>query len=359
MGWTEILGRGKLDDETTARGLKTIARNAKAQNQLISDLLDVSRIISGQLRFESAVVELVPVIEAAADTVRLAAEAKGVDLRISLDPKPGLVFGDASRLQQIVWNLLTNAVKYTAKNGRVEVHLKREDSSMSIAVSDTGDGISAEFLPYIFDRFRQADSATTRQYGGLGLGLAIVRHLVEAHGGSVSAASDGAGLGATFTVRLPLASARKEIGGVRKPTSGELSKDQIPSSLALKGIAVLVVDDESDARDLLTIALRQSGADVRSAENVRAALKILDQWKPDVIVSDIGMPGIDGYEFMKKVRARKPARGGLIPALAVTGYAAADDAVRALKAGYQTHMSKPVALSELVARLASLTEGTG
>jgi CheY-like chemotaxis protein len=264
-----------------------------------------------------------------------------------------------ARLQQIVSNLLTNAVKYTSENGLVEVSLKRDNTGLVIVVTDTGKGISPDFLPYIFERFRQADSTSTREYGGLGLGLAIVRHLVEAHGGSVSAASDGAGLGATFTVTLPLASVRKEEGVIKKSTSGELSKDQISSSLALKGVAVLVVDDESDARDLITIALRQSGADVKSADNVRAALKILDQWKPDVLVSDIGMPGEDGYQFMRKVRARKPERGGLIPALAVTGYAGADDAERALKAGYQTHMSKPVVLRELVTIVASLTERTG
>src|SRR5436190_1683954 len=342
MGWTEILVRGKLDEETASRGLKTIARNAKAQMQLISDLLDVSRIISGQLRFESGVLELAPIIEAAVDSVRPAAEAKNIELRLQLEPLAGMVWGDAGRLQQIVSNLLTNAIKYTSKNGRVAISLERVVTSLVIKVTDTGEGISPEFLPYIFDRFRQADSASTRDYGGLGLGLAIVRHLVEAHGGSVSAASEGPGLGATFTVTLPLASIRKEEGGIRKFKSGELSKDQISSSLALKDVTVLVVADDSDARDLLTIALKQSGADVRSANNVRAALKILDQWKPDVLISDIGMPGVDGYAFMRKVRARKPERGGRIPALAVTGYAGVDDAERALKAGNQTHMPKPV-----------------
>ena len=358
MGWTEILVRGKLDEETASRGLKTIARNAKAQMQLISDLLDVSRIISGQLRFESRVLELAPIIDAAVDSVRPAAEAKNIELLLQLEPLAGMVWGDAGRLQQIVSNLLTNAIKYTSKNGRVAISLERVVTSLVIKVTDTGEGISPEFLPYIFDRFRQADSASTRDYGGLGLGLAIVRHLVEAHGGSVSAASEGPGLGATFTVTLPLASIRKEEGGIRKFTSGELSKDQISSSLALKDVTVLVVDDDSDARDLLTIALKQSGADVRSANNVRAALKILDQWKPDVLISDIGMPGVDGYAFMRKVRAGKPERGGRIPALAVTGYAGVDDAERALKAGYQTHMPKPVVLSELVARVANLAEGT-
>jgi len=358
MGWTEILVRGQVDEETASRGLKTIARNAKAQTQLISDLLDVSRIISGQLRFESSVVELAPVMEAAVDSVRPAAEAKSIELRLQVDPLAGMVWGDAARLQQIVSNLLTNAVKYTSNNGLVEVGLKREDTGLVIRITDTGKGISSDFLPYIFDRFRQADSASTREYSGLGLGLAIVRHLVDAHGGSVRAASDGVGQGASFTVILPSLEGRKDAVETRRVTSGELLADQISSSQALKGLAVLLVDDEPDTRELLTFALRQRGAEVRAAANVRAALKILSQWQPDVLVSDIGMPGEDGYELMRKVRAREPERGGRIPALAVTGYAGTEDAERALEAGYETHMAKPVVLSELVARVASLAEST-
>jgi PAS domain S-box-containing protein len=356
MGWTEILVRGQVDENTASRGLKTIARNAKAQTQLISDLLDVSRIISGQLRFESGVVELAPVIEAAVDSVRPAAEAKSIELRLTVDSLAGRVWGDAARLQQIVSNLLTNAIKYTSSDGRVEVSLKRKDTGLVIMVTDTGEGISSDFLPYIFDRFRQADSASTREYGGLGLGLAIVRHLVEAHGGSVRAASAGVGQGSSFTVTIPSIAARTDEGETKPVTSGELLADQISSSLALKGLAVLLVEDEEDARELLTIALRQSGAEVRAAANVRAALKILNQWQPDVLVSDIGMPGEDGYQLIKKVRARGAKRGGRIPALAVTGYASTDDADRARAAGFEMHVPKPVVLSELVAKVASLVE---
>jgi len=359
VGWTEKLVRGKLDEGTASRGLKTIARNAKAQTQLISDLLDVSRIISGRLRFESGVVELTPVIEAAADSVRPAAEAKSIELQLTLDSAAGVVSGDAARLQQVVSNLLINAVKYTAKNGRVDVRLKREDTSVVIVVADTGEGISPEFLPYIFDRFSQADSASTREYGGLGLGLAIVRHLVEAHGGSVCAASDGVGQGATFTVTLPLIAVCRDEGEAKRAIASDISPDHISLPLILNGLAVLVVDDEPDARELLSLALRQSGAEVRTAATVRAALEILDHWKPNVLVSDIGMPGEDGYEFMKIVRAREPKFGGLIPSLAVTGYASSDDAERARAAGYRMHMPKPVELSELVARVANLAERDG
>jgi two-component system CheB/CheR fusion protein len=353
LGWAELLIRGTLDEENAARGLETIARNARAQSQLISDLLDVSRIISGNLRFEAGAVDLIPIIDAAADTVRPAADAKGVELRLRLDPAAGLVSGDAARLQQIIWNLLTNAVKFESRNGHVEVQLKREDTSVVIVVTDTGEGISPEFLPHIFDRFRQAEGATARQHGGLGLGLAIVRHLVEAHGGTVRAASQGVGKGAIFTVTFPLIAVR----GDRIEAEHKRSADHA-SSLILKGLQVLVVDDELDARELLSIALTQSSAKVRASATVREALEILDQWQPDVLVSDIGMPGEDGYELMRKVRAREPEHGGLVPALALTGYAGSEDAARAVAAGYQTHMAKPVVLSELVAAVASLAMKT-
>jgi signal transduction histidine kinase/CheY-like chemotaxis protein len=353
LGWAEMLRRGGLEQQTAAHGIETIARNAKAQNQLISDLLDVSRIISGQLRFEAGGVELIPIIEAALDTVRPAANAKGVQLRRRLDPAAELVWGDASRLQQIVWNLLTNAVKFTSRNGRVDVRLKRNDTSVVLIVSDTGEGISPEFLPYIFDRFRQAEGTTTRQHGGLGLGLAIVRHLVEAHGGTVRAASKGVGKGATFTVTLPLIAVGRFGSDVEHADAGKKAADDRVSSI-LTEVRVLVVDDEADARELLTIALTQCGAEVRAAATVNAALDILDEWQPDLLVSDIGMPSEDGYQLIRRVRARESERGGAIPALALTGYASSEDAARALAAGYQTHMAKPVAPSELVAKVASL-----
>ncbi len=353
MGWTHLLTRGKLDENTYARGLKTIERNAFAQNQLISDLLDVSRIISGQLRFESGVVDLTRVIEAATETVRPAADSRGVVLHLNLEHGAGLVSGDNMRLQQIVWNLLSNAVKFTPKGGQVTVRLQREYSSVVIVVSDTGEGINAEFLPYIFDRFRQAESTTKRQHGGLGLGLAIVRHLVEAHGGTIRASSEGAGKGATFTVTFPLLAVHRDVidaEGAFFPAGSPISA---PPAI-LQGLRVLVIDDEEDARELLTLALTQSGAEVRTAATVRSALHILDQWKPNVLVSDIGMPGEDGYDLIRTVRALESERGGTIPALALTGYASAEDAARARVAGYEKHMAKPVAPGDLVGAVASL-----
>lgn len=353
MGWTAILARGKQDEESIARGLATIARNAKLQNQLISDLLDVSRIISGQLRFETGAVDLMLVINTAADSIRPAAEEKGIELRCVLDPLAGMVSGDAARLQQIFSNLFTNAVKYTSKNGRVDVRLQREGTSVVINVSDTGEGISPEFLPHIFDRFRQAEGSITRQHGGLGLGLAIVRHLVEAHGGTVQASSQGTGQGATFTVTFPLI-AISRVDHAEHANAEKGTLDQSSSALILEGLRVLVVDDQRDARELLTIALKQSGSEVRASATASEALDIMDQWRPDVLVSDIGMPGEDGYELMRRVRAREPERGGLVPALAVTGYASPEDATRARAVGYQLHMAKPVAPGQLVAKVASL-----
>ncbi len=353
MGWTHLLTRGKLDKETSARGLETIARNASAQNQLISDLLDVSRIISGQLRFESGVVDLIPVIKAATETVRPAADAKGIALQLKLDKGAGLMSGDAMRLQQIVWNLLNNAVKFTPRGGEVTVRLNRENSRVVITVSDTGEGISGEFLPYIFDRFRQAESTSKRQHSGLGLGLAIVRHLVEAHGGTICASSKGSGKGATFTATFPLLAVHRDGIDAERAFFHEGSAISARSAI-LKGLRVLVIDDEEDARELLTIALTQSGAEVRTAVTVEAALDLLDQWKPNVLVSDIGMPVEDGYDLIRKVRALGPEQGGTIPALALTGYASAEDAARAHVAGYQTHMAKPVAPSDLVVAVARL-----
>jgi PAS domain S-box-containing protein len=352
MGWTHLLTRGKLDENTSARGLETIARNASAQNQLISDLLDVSRIISGQLRFESGVVDLMPIIEAATETVRPAADSRGIVLQLELDQGAGMISGDGMRLQQIVWNLLSNAIKFSPRGGQVTVRLKRENTRVVLSVSDTGEGISPEFQPYIFDRFRQAESTTKRQHGGLGLGLAIVRHLVEAHGGTISAASKGIGMGATFTVTFPLLAVHRDAD--TESAFFQPGSTSFASSAILNGLRVLVIDDEEDARELLTIALAQSGAEVRTAATVRVALEILSQWKPDLLVSDIGMPGEDGYDLIRAVRALESEKGGTIPALALTGYASAEDAARSRLAGYQTHVAKPVSPSDLVLAVASL-----
>jgi two-component system, chemotaxis family, CheB/CheR fusion protein len=356
LGWSHMLMRGTLDEETTRRALDTIARNAAAQNQLISDLLDVSRIISGQLRFQKRAVDLIPVINAAADTVRLAADAKRLELSLKLDSSAGMISGDAARLQQIVSNLLTNAVKFTSRSGRVDVQLKRQDTSVLITVADTGEGISPDFLPYVFDRFRQAEGTSARQHGGLGLGLAIVRHLVELHGGTIRAASDGVGKGATFTAVFPIIAVTEDEGDVKTgSTKGSLDED---SHLPLKGVRVLVVDDEPDARELLTIALAYGGAEVKASTTAREALDVLDQWNPDVLVSDIGMPGQDGYELIRKVRVLERESSRTIPAIALTGYASNDDAARARKAGYDLHIPKPVSPRELVATVANLVTGT-
>lgn len=356
LGWSHMLMRGTLDEMTTNRGLETIARNATAQNQLISDLLDVSRIISGQLRCEKRAVDLVPVINAAADNLRLAAEAKGLELRLLLDPAAGMVSGDAARLQQIVANLLTNAVKFTSRSGRVELQLKRRDTGVVITVTDTGEGIGPEFLPYIFDRFRQAEGTSSRQHGGLGLGLAIVRHLVELHGGSIHAASEGLGKGATFTATFPVIAVSGDLDEISSDRrKGSLDDDSL---LILKGVRVLVVDDEPDARELLMLALTHSSADVRAAGTVREALSILDHWKPHVLVSDIGMAGQDGYDMIRRLRALAPEQGGTIPAIALTGYASENDGMRARKAGFDLHIPKPVSPSDLVAIVAKLATKT-
>jgi PAS domain S-box-containing protein len=353
LGWAHMLIGGSLDEKNSARGLETIARNAKAQNQLISDLLDVSRIISGQLRCEMAAVDLSPLINAAVDTVRPAADAKGIQLRLMVEPAAGMVSGDAARLQQIVSNLLNNAVKFTPQNGQVDVHLKREDTNVVIIVSDTGEGISPDFLPYIFDRFSQGEGTSSRHHGGLGLGLAIVRHLVELHRGMVTAASEGVGKGATFRATFPCIAVSSN-GIEWERACGVTGSLDDKRSLMLQGVRVLVVDDEPDARELLTIALTQSRADVRAVSTVREALEVLDQWKPDVLISDIGMPGEDGYDLIRKVRALEAERGETVPAVALTGYASDEDAARARIAGFQLHMPKPVSPHDLVAAVASL-----
>src|SRR6185436_3843731 len=303
-----------LDEATSTRALEVIERNAGAQLQLIEDLLDVSRIITGKLRLDVATVEPAVVVEAALDAVRPAAEAKGVHLHPVLDPRAGPVSGDADRLQQVVWNLLSNALKFTPRGGHVQVRVARVSSHVEIVVSDSGQGIPAEVLPHIFERFRQADSSSQRAHGGLGIGLALVKHLVEVHGGSVEASSGGAGQGATFTVRLPrMLYAEAPPEGGRPPT-------RRARTTALGGISLLVVDDDADALDLFAEMLRQGGADVRAAPSVRAALDILERWEPDVVVSDIEMPGENGYALIHQLRGGRIPHGDRIPVVAVTAY---------------------------------------
>jgi two-component system CheB/CheR fusion protein len=362
LGWSRMLSEKRLDEEKSAHALEVIYRSARAQNKLIGDLLDVSRIITGKLSLEMRVIELPPIIEAAVDIVRPAADVKKIRLVSALDPMAGPVSGDADRLQQVAWNLLSNAVKFTPVEGQIEVRLERKGAHIRLTVSDTGEGIEPEFLPFVFDRFRQFEGRPARAHGGLGLGLAIVRHLVESHGGTVSAASRGRGQGATFIVTLPLTSPRKEPSGAPLgclAVAGEIPQSQAPAPDHLRDLRVLVVDDEPEARILVGLILLSYEAEVRECASAAEALQMLDEWRPDVLVSDIGMPIEDGYELMRKVRAREPERGGLVPALALTAYARTEDARRALEAGYQAHIPKPVEPDELAAAVASLAERGG
>ena len=355
LGWSHMLRVGKLTPQNSERAVETIFRNAKSQAQLVSDLLDVSRIISGKLRLDVRAVDLIYIIDAAIDSVRPAAEAKGIRLQAILDPAAGPISGDADRLQQIVWNLLTNAVKFTPKGGRIQVKVQRMDSHVEIEVSDSGVGISKEFLPYVFDRFRQADASSTRIHGGLGLGLSIVRQLVDLHGGSVSVYSEGEGKGATFTITLPF------VGVIDNETEAQLvhpNQDDEINSFAglpsLQGLKVLVVDDEADTRELIREVLKECGSEVITSHSAEEALMALEQYKPDILISDLGMPDEDGYSLISKIRALPAERGGQIPAAALTAYARAEDRMRVLRSGFQFHLPKPVDSATLVTVVASL-----
>jgi CheY-like chemotaxis protein len=338
--------------------MEIIERNLQAQRQIVEDILDVSRIITGNLPIEMAPVDLPLVIEAAADSMRPAAEAKGIELQITLDPNANMVSGDAGRLQQVVWNLISNAIKFTPPEGRVQILTESIASHVEIKVIDTGPGIKPEFLPYVFDRFRQEDSSITRTQGGLGLGLSIVRHLVELHGGTVTAESRGDSHGAIFTVRLPLAAA----GAAKSPPAAQAMRFSQVSpqnhTSSLEGLRVLLVDDETDGRELVTIMLEQNGIQVKAAASADEALQTFAEWKPDILVSDIGMPEEDGYSLIRKVRALPLEQGGNVPAAALTGYVSKEDYSKALSAGYHSHIKKPVELEELIAVVARLTGRT-
>ncbi|MEH2386045.1 MAG: ATP-binding protein [Nostoc sp.] len=358
MGWTQLLRSRKLNETTTVRALETIERNSKSLTQLIEDILDVSRIIRGTLHLNIHQVKLVPLVEAAIDTVRPAAQAKEISIKCQFNPEVGLIMGDAKRLQQVVWNLLSNAVKFTPKGGRVDVQLQRIESYIQIRVSDTGGGIAAEFLSHVFERFRQADSSSTRSHGGLGLGLAIVRHLVELHGGTVSAESPGIGQGATFIVNLPMKAIYPEANTAEQLSSvvdAQETKNYLPK---LDGLRVLIVDDEAEARHLLATILREYGTQVIAAASACEALLALQQFHPHVLVSDISMPQEDGYTLIRKVRALPTEQGGRIPAVALTAYARTEDRTQALLAGFQLHVPKPVNPGELAAVIANLTGRT-
>src|SRR5687768_154821 len=356
LGWTRMLRLGQLSAEDHAKALDTIERNARAQAQLIDDLLDVSRIITGKLRMDVRPSDPNGFIDAAVEAVRPAAEAKGVRVQKVMDTGAVSIPGDPVRLQQVVWNLLSNAIKFTPRGGRVQIRSERVNSHLEIVVSDTGQGISPDFLPHVFDRFRQADQKTSRQYGGMGLGLAIVRHLVELHGGTVQAASGGPGQGATFTVQLPISPIYQvdATGGRVHPGA----RDLLPaheSTDRLDGLIILIVDDEPDTRELLRQGLEYCGATVRVAESAAEALKALANEVPDILISDIGMPNVDGYDLIRQVRTLQTEEGRRVAAIALTAYTRVEDRLHALRAGYDMHVPKPVELTELCAVSASLT----
>jgi CheY-like chemotaxis protein len=353
VGWSHVLRRGATVDAELRRGLEAIERSARMQTQLIEDLLDMNRITSGKVRLDVQPVDPLAVIEAAIETVRPAAEAKGIRVDRLLDPRAGPISGDPNRLQQVVWNLLSNAIKFTAKDGRVQVGLGRVDSLVAISVADTGVGIRPEFLPYVFERFRQQDGSTARRHAGLGLGLAIVRHLVELHGGTVEARSPGEGRGATFVVYLPPTVARDGDDGLAAHPPGAAAQLDLPPSV-LAGVKVLIVDDQPDARDLIERVLRDCGAAVFAAASADEAIAFVEAERPHVLVSDLGMPEVDGFELLRRVRGLGPVRGGALPAIALTAFARSQDRTRALRAGFLAHVTKPVELSELVATVAAV-----
>jgi signal transduction histidine kinase/ActR/RegA family two-component response regulator len=359
LGWSQILahGAGPRDQADLAEGLRTIERNARAQTQIIDDLLDMSRIINGKIRLDVQPIELAPVIEAALETVRPAAEGKGVRINRVLDPRAGLVSGDANRLQQVLWNLLSNAIKFTPRGGNVVVRLQRDDAHLCLSVTDTGEGISPEFLGHVFDRFRQADPSTTRRHGGLGLGLSIVKQLVELHGGTIRATSPGPGRGSTFTVTLPRSAAPAEPGPDPQPRGREAPRTAAPvncDATSLDGVKVLVVDDEPDARALVKRLLEDRRATVVLAGSAADALSLLRAERPTVLVTDIGMPGEDGYALLRSVRALGADRGGDTPAVALTAYARSEDRAKSVEHGFQAHVAKPVEPADLVKAVALL-----
>ena len=352
FGWARMLQSAAMDEATSRRAIDAILRNATAQVQLVEDLLDVSRIITGKMRLDVQWLDLKSVIESALDAVQPAASAKGLKIETVLDPNAGPVVGAADRLRQVVWNLLMNAIKFTPRDGRVQVHLRKLKSHVEIVVSDSGEGIQPEILPFIFDRFRQGDSTTTRPHGGLGLGLALVRHLVDLHGGRVRAASEGPGRGATFVVELPVAILGPEAGTT-------LETSAAMGALPLQNVRVLLVDDDADGLDLTTVMLTNSGAQVKTAVSVAAALDVLESWPADVLVSDIEMPGEDGYELLRRIRAKERGGRTRLPALALTAYGRPEDRRRTLAAGYNLHLAKPIDPSELVLAVANLVGRTG
>jgi PAS domain S-box-containing protein len=357
IGWATLLRSGSLPPEQTERAWDTVQRNLETEIQLISDLLDVSRIMSGKLRLDIRPFELATLVEQMIEVYRPAADAKGIHIHSLLDPTAGPVTGDPDRLQQAISNLLSNSVKFTPKGCRIQVVLQRTRSSVEVTVTDTGIGIPADFLPHVFDRFRQYDSSTTRPFAGLGLGLTIVRQIMELHGGSVQAHSEGLGKGASFTLALPLAAVSRKPEPARTaralpPAPPFLLTPQLTSSV--RGLKVLAIDDDVDARDLIGTLLGQAEADVRTAESSNSGLQIVDEWIPNVVLCDIGMPDEDGYTFIRRLRERPAERGGLVPAAALTAYARTEDRLHILSSGFQMHLPKPVQPAELLAGVVAL-----
>jgi signal transduction histidine kinase len=357
LGWAQLLRARPSDLKQIGEGLETIERNARSQAQIIDDLLEMSRIISGKLRLDVQQIDLAAITESSIRTVRPAADAKAIRLQPILDPRAGPISGDPARIEQILWNLLSNAIKFTPKFGLVQVVLARVNSHIELTVSDSGIGISPDFLPFLFDRFRQADASTTRQHRGIGLGLSIVKSLVEMHGGTVTASSGGSGQGSTFVVKLPLTTVRSEVA----PPPSDRRQASTPSSTSssdrvpmLTGLRILVVDDEPDARELLKRILSEYEAQVDVAASADEAMTAIAAQVPDVLVSDIGMPGVDGYELLRTIRGLAPEAGGQIPAVALTAFARSEDRQRALLTGYQSHIAKPVQAAELITVIASV-----
>ena len=354
LGWSHLVRTGKLEEDQLLRAVETIERNARSQSQLIDDLLDVSRIITGKLQIEPRTVDLRNVIETAIEAVRPSFEAKHINFETMMDSEACPVSGDANRLQQIFWNLFSNAVKFTPQDGKVRVELKHCQPRIQISVADSGIGIKPEFVPYIFDRFRQADGSTTRAHGGLGLGLSIVKHLVELHQGTVSVESEGLDRGATFVVDFPVASSLSAAVSEHPAAESHDNGLQPDFSRILDGLRILVVDDEADSREVVDAILTRSGGEVRCCESSQKALEVFREWKPDLLVSDIGMPVEDGYELIKKLRKLRIKGAKHVPAVALTAYATKEDKARALAAGFQVHVPKPIEPGALIQSIATI-----
>jgi PAS domain S-box-containing protein len=352
-GWARMLDAGRLDEPATRRATEAILRNAAAQVRLIEDLFDVARVITGNMRLDVRPLNVVTVLEAALDTVRPTAAAKGVHLESVVDPRAGAMMGDPARLQQVIWNLLSNAVKFTPRDGRIELRLRLAGGHIEIVVRDTGEGIAPEHMSRIFQRFGQADSSSTRRHAGLGIGLALVRHLVELHGGTVSANSAGRGLGATFTVTLPVAAVPAIPAGRASENAGGPARDPA-KPVSLRDLRILIVDDDADGLELASLALVNAGAEVRAAPSPDAAMAVLEDWPADLLVTDLEMPDEDGLSLLRRARRLTTLRGRRLPALALTAYGRTEDRIRALAAGFNLHLGKPVSPAELVLAVASL-----